>query len=189
MLFASCGSPSYSLEDIFEAIRSKNIQKVEQILASGDIPLDPPRVPNLINKPLAYAAAYGDLEIVKLILSKGADINGQVAYGDGPLSKAAEQGNSDIVKFLLSEGADVNNANAFGVSAFMAWCAMGDVEHVKLGLTYGGKVNEGYIDYTDQGNGKKNWTPMQASAAYGKLEVVKILLTSGGDPTIKEPGW
>jgi len=40
-----------------------------------------------MNKPLAYAAAYGNLDIVKLILERGADINGQVAYGDVPLSR------------------------------------------------------------------------------------------------------
>ena len=89
---------------LFEAIWPKNTKEVERILAKGNVTLDPPQQPNQVNKPLAYAAAYGNLEIVKMILARGADINGHLAYGDVPLIKAAEHGNKAIIEYLLEQG-------------------------------------------------------------------------------------
>lgn len=136
---------------------------------------------------LAYAAAYGNLDIVKLILSRGADINGRVAYGDVPLIKAAEHGRRDIVGYLLEQGADVNRANAFGVSPFIGFCAGEDLELVERALKCGGKINESYVQHTGQNQGEKNYTALQAAVAYGRTDVVKLLLANGGDPGIRDP--
>ena len=184
VMLIGCGKPSD--EDIFKAIRAKNADEVKRILAKGNVVLDPPRQPNLVNKPLAYAAAYGNLEIVKLILEQGADINGQVAYGDVPLIKAVEHGNRDIIEFLLEQGADVNMPNAFGISPFIGFCAAEDVELVQLALKHGGKTNESYIQNTKPNQGKRNYTALQAAVAYGKTDVVKVLLANGGDPMMPD---
>jgi ankyrin repeat protein len=171
---------------LFKAIRAKDTKHVERILAEGTVVLDPPQQPYRVNKPLAYAAAYGNLDIVKAILARGADINGQVAYGDVPLIKAAEHDNREIIKHLLERGADVNRPNAFGVSPFIGFCAGDDVELVQLALQHGGKVNEAYVSQTSQNHGKKNYTALQTAVAYGKTDVVKLLLANGGDPSIKD---
>jgi ankyrin repeat protein len=171
---------------LLEAIRAKDTERVEDILAKGDVKLDPPQRPNQVNKPLAYAAAYGNLDIVKLILARGADINGQVAYGDVPLIKAAEHGNKDIIVCLLEQGADVNRPNAFGISPFIGFCAAESVGLVELGLKYGGKVNESYANQTKPRQGEKNYTALQAAVAYGRKEVLKVLLAHGGDPSVKD---
>lgn len=173
-------------DELFKAIKSKDVEKVKQILSSKSINLDPPRMAYEVNKPLGFAAAYGNLEIVKLLLEKGADINGKTAYGDSPLIKAAERKNNEIVEFLLSEGADVNQPNDFGKTVFIAWSAFGDLEHVKLALSYGAKVNEGYMGLTGEERGEMGLTALQTSAFHGKLEVIKVLLLHGGDPTIED---
>jgi len=184
VLMAGCSTPDD--DALFKAIRAKDTEQVERLLTKGNVTLDPPQQPNQVNKPLAYAAAYGNLDIVKLILAQGADINGQVAYGDVPLIKAAEHRNHDIIAYLLEQGADVNRPNAFGISPFIGFCAAEDVELVQLALRHGGKVNESYVQQTRQSKGKKNYTALQAAVAYGKTDVVKLLLANGGDPNIKD---
>ena len=183
--FAGCSS--LDNEALFSAIRVKDASQVQRILDSGRITLDPPQQPNQVNKPLAFAAAYGNLQIVKLLLAAGADIDGQVAYGDVSLIKAAEHGNREIIVYLLEQGADVNRPNAFGISPFIGLCGGDDIALVELALKHGGKVNESYRVQTDQNKERTNYTALQAAVVYGQAEVVKLLLANGGDPSIKAP--
>jgi ankyrin repeat protein len=173
-------------DSLFQAIRAKDTKEVDRILAKGTVTLDRPRQSNDVNKPLAFAAAYGNLEIVKLILAHGANINGEVAYGDVPLVKAAEHGNKDIIKYLIEQGADVNKPNDFGISPFIGLSATESVELVELGLKYGGKINESYTNRTSPNCGKNNYNALQAAVADGRTDTVKVLLARGGDPSIKD---
>jgi ankyrin repeat protein len=178
----SCGGSDRML---FDAIRAKDASKVESILQSGRVELEPPQGPNEINKPLAFAAGHGNLEIVKLLLKHGADINGAVAYGDVPLIKAAEVGNNDIVAHLISAGADVNKPNNFGMTPFIGLCAAGELELVELALKHGGDPNANFVNVTSEGYGKKNVTALQAAVARNHRKVVELLMQNGGDPHVK----
>lgn len=80
LLLTLCSCQSNS-DKLLDAIRQKDVEAVRQIVATG-VDLNPKSGPYEVNKPLAYAAAYGDLEIVQLLVKAGADLNGQVAYGD-----------------------------------------------------------------------------------------------------------
>ncbi len=173
-------------KDLFKAIKEKQVEKVKRLIEKHKINLDPPRKRNQVNKPLAYAAAYGNLEIVKIFLQKGADINGQVAYGDCPIIKAVEHGHMDIVKYLIVNGADVNLPNAFGVSPFIGFCGMGEEKLVQMALAHGAKVNEAYVQTIGKQKGKKNWTALQSSVINGQLEIVKLLMEHGGNPYLKD---
>ncbi len=61
---------------------------------------------------LHEAAAKGDIEQVKSLISEGADVNGKDyrlnRIGMTPLHYAARGGHKDIVELLIAEGADVN---------------------------------------------------------------------------------
>src|SRR3954453_7066647 len=93
-----------NIDQLLDAIRRKEINAVRRIVATG-VDLNPKSGPYEVNKPLAYAAAYGNLEIVKLLIKARANLNGQVAYGDVALIKAIEHGNTDILVYLIEQGA------------------------------------------------------------------------------------
>ena len=54
---------------LFEALRSQELNSVKELVAVGNVDLDPPTRPNEVNKALSYASIYGNLEIVKYLLS------------------------------------------------------------------------------------------------------------------------
>jgi len=114
--------------------------------------------------PLMRAAFSGDLELVKLLLSKGADPNIRSKDYETMLEAAAGlgfiQGYSkgkpsaerlEVVKLLVGLGADVNAADDYGITALMAAANMGDVSIIKylvdrgadLGAYDLGKKNDG----------------------------------------------
>ncbi len=57
---------------------------------------------------LHEAAANGEIERVKLLISEGADVNVKCNDGQTPLHYAARRGHKEIVEVLLAHGADVN---------------------------------------------------------------------------------
>lgn len=70
---------------------------------------------------MLHAAAGRNLEIVKLVAAKGAQINArQTRFGDTPLMWAAQDhGRLEVLKFLVSRGADVKAKSKSGETAIM----------------------------------------------------------------------
>jgi ankyrin repeat protein len=57
------------------------------------------------------------LEVVRVLIAKGADMNARDLGDWTPLSRALVEKHSDVAALLISEGADVNLLNDSGVSA------------------------------------------------------------------------
>ena len=55
-----------------------------------------------------YAARQGDLNRVKLLVEKGADVNEKDDYRSSVLHYAVESGNLEVVQYLVEKGVDVN---------------------------------------------------------------------------------
>jgi uncharacterized protein len=123
---------------------------------------------------------------VKLLVKAGADLNAPVAYGDVALIKAAEHGNDDILEYLIEQGADVNVPNAFGVTPFIGLCGEGRLKFVQLAAKHGGDVNSSFVSKTSDHTGMNNFSPLQAAAADGRLDVVELLLAHGANPQAKD---
>ncbi|XP_047975239.1 serine/threonine-protein phosphatase 6 regulatory ankyrin repeat subunit C [Salvia hispanica] len=66
---------------------------------------------------LHYAARRGDSDAVKLLKSKGYDINAADGEGYTPLMLAAREGNGKMCQLLISSGADIGMKNAKGETA------------------------------------------------------------------------
>ena len=67
---------------------------------------------------LPRAAEQGFTDIVRDLLTKGANVNMQDKNGRTALHYAAENGNADLMHILLRRGADVNMADFHGVTPF-----------------------------------------------------------------------
>ena len=65
------------------------------------------------------AAASGNLEIIRLLIRSGADVNVRVRSGKTPLHAAAAKNNLEICKLLVAAGADANAKDNSGQTALV----------------------------------------------------------------------
>ena len=94
--------------------------------------------------PLLDAAAAGDVNIVKALIDKGANVNAiDNRSGNTPLHLASIAGHPEVIKLLISSNADVNAKNAAGATPlFMAFVYVSSIEAVKILISSGANVND-----------------------------------------------
>jgi ankyrin repeat protein len=61
-----------------------------------------------LHKPIHLASADGNVNIVKLLMSKGVDIKAENDDGRQPIHFSSQYGNDDVICLLSWNGADVN---------------------------------------------------------------------------------
>jgi hypothetical protein len=82
----------------------------------------------------------GYYNLIKLLISDGADINKDDADGRTPLEHATKTNNVDAIKFLISNGADVNKANSYGRTPLDYAIKKNNVDMIKFLISNGAKV-------------------------------------------------
>ena len=90
---------------------------------------------------LYRAAQNGYLEIVKLLLDKGADPNAITKDNCTALQTAAERGYREIVELLLDKGANLDDRMGNGKTALHLAAENGRREIVELLLDRGANIN------------------------------------------------
>jgi len=100
ILLAGCGTALNS------AVRKGDINGVKALL---DQDADANET-SFGNTPLVWASKEKHIEIVKLLLDGGADVNAVAGMGWTALSEAAFHAETDIVNLLIDRGADINKA-------------------------------------------------------------------------------
>ncbi len=122
-------------------------------------------------------------EVVKMLLSAGADTETKGEYGYTAFDWAVKNGNTEIVKILLSAGADImNHGNSVLIRAAGTEIAE-SAEIVKLLLEAGANVNVRY-----KYGGIFDGTPLHYAAYNANVEVVKLLLEAGANPNTEKKG-
>lgn len=202
MLVAGCTS-------IHAAARAGQFGKVERWLALGVSPNNDWNMPSG-NTPLHEAAAYGHVKIVKLLLEKGADVNKHNEGGVTPLHYASRHGHVKVMAILLDHGADPTKKGT-GCGTAMQWAGRGgQIRAIKVLMSYGVSINQrGTHDATALHEAVKHDhpdavrfllengaevdarldygdTPLYlASTGKGNIEIGRILLEHGADPTVE----
>ncbi len=128
---------------------------------------------------LFCAVIDGDLEMVKLLLSRGADINETNLFGCTALINAAQNHRSDkeITEFLLDRGADINAGNQYEQTLLHMAAIRGDKEMAEFLLDKGAD-----IEMKDN----EKFTPLRTAVYYSKIEMVKLLMDRGADINTKD---
>ncbi|KAK7239807.1 hypothetical protein SO694_00029214 [Aureococcus anophagefferens] len=136
---------------------------------------------------LRYASQYGDSQVVKLALDRGAAVDGRgsdALHVRTPLYAAAHFGHFESALLLLVAGADVERGVGFreigdsvdpdhsDSTPLMTASTEGRVDVVELLLEYGADVNKA---------GSEGMTPLGCACIRGRVGVVKVLLDGGAD--------
>lgn len=117
-------SPEQKTRDAAFRFGVYNIKRFEQMFQTGNF--DFKKYGNGVDGSniLHYVAYMGDLNRVKLLIEKGADINAEGNKGMTSLHFAVFSGNFEVAKWLVENGADVN-AKAEQEITVLHWAGIG----------------------------------------------------------------
>ncbi|XP_077996945.1 histone-lysine N-methyltransferase EHMT2-like [Glandiceps talaboti] len=153
--------------DLIDAVKSGDIEKVKFYLKNGyDVNyVDERDWLNMTS--LHYGAEKGHLDICKLLLKAGAQVNAANDRKRTSLHCAAISGHFDICKLLLEAGAKIDAVGEFLIAAWS-----GNIEKVKSCLENGYGVN-------DTNESWMNNTSLHYAAKNQHLDIFKLLVDAG----------
>lgn len=154
--------------DILSVAERGNLEQLKSLLKES---------PELINikdaqgYTLLHKAAYNNhSEVVKYLISAGAEISAPAGNGSTPLHGAATYGHLNIVEILLENGADISSRNSSGFTPLLGACAGGHIEIVSFLLSRGADID------VRTGNG---WTPLIYAVNSRNAELCRMLIEKG----------
>ena len=122
--------------------------------------------------PLSWAAEGGHVEVVRLLLARGANLSDSRA-----VCAAAGGGHgAEVLRLLIGNGGDVNEKGQGGRTPLHYAAAAGDLDTCKILLEAGAKPDTRDNAF-DIGR-----TPLWDAAASGNVDVAKLLTSCGLDP-------
>jgi Tol biopolymer transport system component/peroxiredoxin len=132
-----------------------------------------------LNESLRQAAAKGDIEQVRLLISQGADVNAKRTSDGTPLRMAQRAGHKEVVELLIEHGATeppikpiTARERANLPEALSRAVRLGDYYKVRQLVSSGADVNA---------KDKRGYAPLYQAARYGHKDVVELLIAKGAD--------
>jgi ankyrin repeat protein len=162
-------------QDLLHAASNDNLQGVQDALEAG---ADVNTVDNNGYPALIWAAHYGNVPMIKLLLKKGAHIDQQNYMKETALIRAAVFGNKkEVIEILLKNGADVNIENKYGQTAL--WEAVNHKQKGSLDVL---------LEYSDlQGKPDEYKHALLGVALLQEYyEIADCLLENGIDVNVKD---
>ena len=194
---------------LYWAVRYEHSKTVELHLKKGKANPNTTRMLGLV-APLVVASAYGNNDIVKLLLEHpNCDVNICICGGELPIHHAAREGYEDVMATLLEHGATWDDKDECGDTPLLLAAQNGHIELVYKLITLGANVNhrnhEGNdtwdyaIDSEDNDLLDKvlsacleeeidmtNRQPLHIAASSGRYDKIEFLLKRKQDPLVKD---
>ncbi|MBQ6617169.1 MAG: ankyrin repeat domain-containing protein [Thermoguttaceae bacterium] len=172
---AENAEPKRSAQDAQRRFGKSTVTRFEQMFQSGDFDFTPQG--HMEYTVLHYAAFLDDLDRVKLLIEKGADVNAKNRLNTTPLFFAANNDNLEMVKLLVENGADVNNRDYDdGNPALFVAALKGNWEMFQYLVENGADI------LIENGDG---CSALHAAAEGGNFEIVKWLIKKGLDVKVQ----
>ncbi|KAI3434440.1 hypothetical protein D9Q98_002517 [Chlorella vulgaris] len=121
---------------------------------------------------LLDAAANGQVEVVRLLLDRGADLEAVDSDGDTALAVAAAHGHVEVVRLLLKNSANLDAPGRNGYTPLIGAALAGHLEVVQVLLK-----SSADLEATDNDGD----TALTVAAGKGHLDVVQLLLDHDAD--------
>ena len=125
--------------ELIEAVISNNYELVKKLIEDG-ININFQDLTTCYTA-LIYASQKGYLDICKLLIDSGADVNIQDKHGSSPLMFTIISSKKDICELLIANGAGVNIQNCHGDTALTIASYQGKKEICELLINAGADVN------------------------------------------------
>ena len=152
-----------AMRDDIEAVRSLLEEGAEVDLAQSDG-----------MTALHWAAELGNVELVRLLVDAGADLEAPTRIGDlTPLHIGAELGQSGTVRALLEAGANAESRNVNGSTPLHFAALSGNVETVEALADHGADVNAREARWGQ--------TPLMFAASRNRVPAIDALIDRGAE--------
>ncbi|NEO93229.1 ankyrin repeat domain-containing protein [Moorena bouillonii] len=169
-------------QDIFEIIRDHDESNLAKMIEQGlDVNFYMPNPPfwTPLQEAIDEVDYGGKIEIVKLLIKAGADVNAWNLDRDShPLLMAMWGGHKDIVSLLLKAGANPNVKDNEGNSPLRWSVEEENIEMVQLLLNHGAK------DTINEAGGFSGMNALGIAVSKLNIPIIKTLLDRDADPEV-----
>lgn len=144
--------------------------------------------------PLLLSVLNAHINTAKLLMKKGANLEGKDKFGNTSLHYTAKNGYKKIIAILIAQNVDVNAKNNAGETPLDIAADKETADFlIKNNGKYGtfiGAVSGGNIgaikEFVDAGTNvnkkiQHGWTPMHEAAVFGYTDVARLLIKKGAN--------
>ncbi len=150
-----------------------NIEQETSTVIEGGHPVDGAT-------PLWTASTLGYLDMVIILIDRGADIEHATDSQSTPLRGAAFDGHIDVVEYLIKKGANIDKPNQVGQSPLTIAAAMKQIETVEHLIANGANVHQ---------KGHNGDMPLHVAVESGSKDVTKVLVKAGAENVPNNVGY
>lgn len=128
---------------------------------------------------LHLAVTFNRPNVVKYLVSHGADIEARDKHGCTASYRAAQVGSVDILKYLVGQGANIHAKSLVGWTLLHTAAKNGHLDVARYLLSQGANLHARDADA---------WSSLEIASAYGHLDVVQYLVSQGADVNEEQSG-
>ena len=159
---------------IHDLVKQNLVNEIKKQISS----IDKTRLNEVVNgmTPIMLAASQGNVEIIDLLFTQGADPNKRGSMQRTALQYATEKNHIEAAKRLLAYGADIDAYDNGRLTPLVMAASRGYTDLALLYIQKGADVNIQHVD---------GWTALIDATAHGEIRLVQALLDAGADKELK----